>query len=76
MRSVPCFEWRSSDSEKKALPGSESVPRLREAARRLANLIIDQLNYAEGDLSADEIRELEALIEEKAAEPLGRGLFA
>lgn len=54
---------------KEGLPVSESVPMLREAARRLANLIIDQLNYAEGDLSAKEIRELEALTWKKLPNP-------
>jgi uncharacterized membrane protein len=54
---------------KEGLPISESVPMLREAARRLANLIIDQLNYAERDLSATEIQELEALIWKKLPNP-------
>ena len=42
---------------------------LREEARRLANLIDDQLNYAEGDLSANEIRDLEALIWKQLPNP-------
>lgn len=42
---------------------------LREGARRLANLIIDQLNYAERDLSATEIQELEALIWKQLPNP-------
>jgi hypothetical protein len=54
---------------KEGLPISESVPMLREAARRLANLIIDQLNYAERDLSATEIQELEALIWKQLPNP-------
>jgi hypothetical protein len=54
---------------KEGLPVSESVPMLREGARRLANIIIDQLNYAEGDLSADEIRKLEALIWKQLPNP-------
>jgi hypothetical protein len=51
------------------LPISESVPILREGARRLANLIIDQLNYAERGLSAAEIQELEARIWKQLPNP-------
>jgi hypothetical protein len=54
---------------KEGLPVSESVPLLREEARRLANLIIDQLSYAESNLSADEIRELDALPETQLPNP-------
>ena len=54
---------------KEGLPLSESVPLLREEARRLANVIIDQLNYAESNLSAHEIRELDALPETQLPNP-------
>jgi hypothetical protein len=54
---------------KEGLPVSESVPLLREEARRLANLIVDQLSYAESNLSADEIRELDALPETQLPNP-------
>ncbi len=43
----------------------ESVPNLREGARRLAELIINQLREAERNVEPGESQELEALIWKK-----------
>jgi hypothetical protein len=50
---------------KDGLSVSESVPNLREGARRLAELIIAQLRKAERNVEPGEIQELEALIWKK-----------
>ena len=47
---------------------SESVPNLREAARRLAELIIGELHAADSDSPA-EVPELEALIWKQLPNP-------
>jgi hypothetical protein len=54
---------------KEGLSVSESVPNLREAARRLAELIIYQLRDAERNVEPGEIQELEALIWKKLPNP-------
>jgi soluble cytochrome b562 len=50
---------------KDGLSVSESVPNLREGARRLAELIIGQLREAKRNVEPGEIQELEALIWKK-----------
>ncbi len=50
---------------KEGLSVSESVPDLREGARRLAEVIIDELGEAERNVEPGEIQELEALIWKK-----------
>jgi len=47
---------------KEGLSAAESMPNLKEGARRLAELIIGQLRDAEGNVEPGEIQELEALI--------------
>jgi hypothetical protein len=54
---------------REGLSVSESVPNLREAARRLAELIIDQLKDADCNLPPTEIQELEALIWKQLPNP-------
>ena len=54
---------------KEGLSVSESVPNLREAARRLAGLIIDQLKDADCNIPPTEIQELEALIWKQLPNP-------
>ena len=54
---------------KDGLSVSESVPNLREGARRLAELIIAQLREAERNVEPGEIQELEALIWKKLPNP-------
>ena len=54
---------------KSGLSVSESVPNLREGARRLAELIINQLREAERNVEPGEIQELEALIWKKLPNP-------
>jgi hypothetical protein len=54
---------------KDGLSVSESVPNLREGARRLAALIIAQLREAERNVEPGEIQELEALIWKKLPNP-------
>jgi hypothetical protein len=53
---------------REALSVSESVPNLREAARRLAELIIGELQAADSDSPA-EVPELEALIWKQLPNP-------
>jgi hypothetical protein len=54
---------------KEGLLVSESVPNLREGARRLAELIIAQLREVERNVEPGEIQELEALIWKKLPNP-------
>ena len=54
---------------REALSVSESVPNLREAARRLAELIIAQLREAERNVEPGEIQELEALVWKRLPNP-------
>jgi hypothetical protein len=54
---------------KDGLSVSESVPNLKEGARRLAELIIAQLREAESNVEPGEIQELEALIWKQLPNP-------
>jgi len=54
---------------KEGLSVSESVPNLREAARRLAEQIIGQLRNAERYVEPGQIQELEALIWKQLPNP-------
>jgi hypothetical protein len=54
---------------KEGLSVSQSVPNLREGARRLAELIIDQLKDSDRNLPPAEIQELEALIWKQLPNP-------
>ena len=54
---------------REGLSVSESVPNLREGARRLAELIIAQLREAERSVEPGEIQELEALVWKRLPNP-------
>jgi len=54
---------------KEGLLVSESVPDLREGARRLAELIIAELREAERNVEPGEIQKLEALVWKKLPNP-------
>ena len=54
---------------KDGLALSESVPNLREGARRLAKLIIARLSEADRDVERAEIQELEALVWKRLPNP-------